>query len=98
MLNKLHNVVNAILGIDKIKETENMFRFILVNENDYDVVLSKGNEVILPIKKTRYNTLEYTLSEGIYYLKVFSDDNQIFYDEIYVSEDMNSRFKVLKIR
>lgn len=102
MIEKLHNIANTILGIEDIKMSDTLFRFIIINKNEYIIKMyDTQNSLVLPTKIKRNNTSEYVLSEGTYYLRVYEKENnelnQIYFEEIYVSTDMYSRIKTMKL-
>jgi len=96
MIDKLHNMANTILGIEKIRYYDENFRFTVISSSgDYIIEITNENQqVVKPKKDNRDGTYEYFLSQGVYYLRAFSkDDNgnklkEVYYEDIYISSEM----------
>ena len=102
MINRLHNLANTILGIEDLKQTDDLFRLVVVNSRDYTIKLFSGELIVSPIKINRNGTLEYLLPAGVFYLRVYikNDDNtytQDYFEEIYISTDMYGMLKTIKL-
>lgn len=90
MIDKLHNMANAILGISDVRYYDNLYRYIVINNSQYKIVIKDINEnIILPIKESRNDSIEFRLDIGTYYLRCYDSDNkETFYDEIFVTDTM----------
>jgi hypothetical protein len=104
MIDKLHNMANAVLGLGSVRYYNNLYRFTFINDNDYTVeVQNSEGTLINPIKESRNNNLEYRLDVGTYYLRCYNIDEdtntktKVYFEEIYVSSDMLDMSRTTKL-
>lgn len=101
MINKLHNLANAILGIEDLKHFDTLYRYSIVNISDYKIELTNSEGLIVnPIKKTRDTSrIEYRLNIGVYYLRCYNKENnkEDYFEEIYVSDEMMNTSRTVKL-
>lgn len=100
MIDKLHNVANTILGLESLKYYDSLYRLLCISNEGYTIKLTNSSgQIVSPIKESREGTIEYRLSEGIYYLRYYLIDEETkkYYEEIYVSSEMLGTSRTLKI-
>ena len=102
MIERLHNLANTILGIEDLRIYEMLYRFVIINEDNYKIELkNESGEEISPIKQSKDNKVEYSLNIGIYYLRCYlveeNKTTKMYYQEIYVSNEMLGTSKTIKV-
>ena len=102
MIERLHNLANTILGIEDLRISEMLYRFVSKNEDNYKIALkNESGEEISPIKQSKDNKVEYSLNIGIYYLRCYlveeNKTTKMYYQEIYVSNEMLGTSKTIKV-
>jgi hypothetical protein len=102
LISKLHNTLNAILGLEPLREEVPLYRLTILNSNNYVIELTDSNyNIVKPIKIDRDNTYEYRLNIGLYYLRCYKveDDirTKVYYEEIYVASEMMSRPRTIQV-
>ena len=56
MIERLHNLANTILGIEDLRIYEMLYRFVIINENDYNIELkNEAGKKINPNKQEKDN-------------------------------------------
>lgn len=101
MIDELHNMANNILGIDKYNSNSKItyYRLSVINKYNHRIVLkNSSNKTVASIKISRNGTYDYNLVADDYYLRCYDSNNkEVYYDEIYVSEDIYGMFGVIDL-
>lgn len=100
MVEQLHNILNTILGIEKLNIYNIFYELNIVNNSKYVIELYSDDNKIKPKRISLNNKYTYNLASGIYKLYAYTDNDERalkYYSEFYVSENMYGRFKNIKI-